>query len=76
MKITVHIQEVGVSQDEALLGSLEFDTADGATFLVAPWIDRDTPSMLITEGMHVIGFRYFTNENSITVYVGKGTLIL
>jgi hypothetical protein len=75
MKITVHVQEMGVTEDEALLGSMEVNTVDFATFLVAPWKDSDTPSMLIPEGMHVIGFRYFTNENSITVYVGKGILV-
>lgn len=75
MKITVHVEEMGVVQGGALLGSMEFNTADSATFLVAPWPDSNTPSMVIPDGMHVIGFRYFTNENSITVYVGKGILV-
>jgi hypothetical protein len=76
MKITVHVQEMPNNEGWCkYLGEKVFDSTDVSTFLVAPWVDRDTPGMLIPDGMHIIGFRFFQTENSITVYVGKGILV-
>lgn len=74
MKITIQVVEF-TSATENVLGERVFNTVDCATFLVANWMDSDTDSMKIPDGMFLLGFRYFTNENSITVYVGQGKVV-
>lgn len=74
MKIAIHLIELEAGCTNDVYAN-EFNTADIATFLVAPWSDRDTPCVIIPDGMHVVGFRFFSLENSISVYISKGKLV-
>lgn len=77
MKMSVNVIEFSSEGRELplALGERIFDTADTVNFLVAPWFDSQTPGMVIPEGYHMAGFRIFTLDNSITVYVCKGKLV-
>lgn len=77
MKMPVYVYDITSPEgDETLLGEMEFNTADHATFLVAPWFkDSHTPTLLIPEGYNIVSFRYFAHENSISINIAKGKLV-
>ena len=75
MKTTIHVVAM-FEPGNPIIGEYELNTADTAIFSFMPWPpDKDCPGMTIPDGMHMIGFRYFQAENSITIYVGKGLLV-
>jgi hypothetical protein len=75
MKFAIYLIEIDAAS-HCFLGQVELNTADAAVFSVMPWPpDSDHPSVPIPDGYHMIGFRFFSVENSITVYLGKGKLV-
>ena len=75
MRMTISLIEVNGVVPNDLIGEQEFNTADVATFLVAPWTDSETPFLKIPDGFHIIDFRFFAADSSIVVHVGRGKLV-
>ena len=75
MTLTIHMVEID-NASHNVLGQREFSSADTTIFSVMPWPpDSNHPSIALPDGYHMIGFRFFYLENSITVYVSKGKVV-
>jgi hypothetical protein len=72
--VKIGVQIVELSNTKNVLAAYEFDTADHYSLLVAPFSDPELPYVLIPVGWSIVSLRFFSNENLLIIYVGKGKL--
>jgi hypothetical protein len=72
--VKIRVQIVELANTENVLSAYEFNTADHHSLLVAPFSDPELPYLIVPAGWSIVSLRFFSNENSLIVYVGKGKL--